>query len=307
MITRLFKDKSFRLSGILTFLFFTTGFILLHYGLINYGVAFFVLLPIVLGISIGALPNKKWALYGSIISLVIFLLLLLAGQLEGFICVIMTLPIIIPLLFIGAIMTHLFKKYNEIKGTDKLKILLIPFLPFLFGGVVEKQVTKNTKKIIEVQSEIVLPYSAMEVYNAIKSVDTLFAEKPFLMKIDLPVPLKCVVDKEEVGGIRTCYFEGGKIVEKITELEKGKILKMDVIDYQLTGRKWLGFVEAVYMFDSLDLHKSKLTRITTYTSELRPRIYWEPLERLGIKQEHEYVFNNLLRDLKKSKTGNKNH
>jgi hypothetical protein len=252
----------------------------------------------VLGISIGALPDKKWALYGSIISLVIFLLLLLAGELEGFLCVILTLPIIIPLLFLGAVITHLIKKYKEIKGTDNLKILLIPFLPFLFGGLIEKEVTKNTKEVIEVRSEIVLPYSAMEVYSAIKSVDTLIAEKTFLMKFDLPVPLKCELEKEEVGGIRTCYFEGGKIVEKITELEQGKILKMDVVDYQLTGRKWLGFVEAVYIFDSLDQHKSKLTRITTYTSELKPRIYWEPLERLGIRQEHEYVFNNLLRDLK---------
>jgi hypothetical protein len=72
---------------------------------------------------------------------------------------------------------------------------------------------------------------------------------------------------------------------------------MDVIDYQLTGRKWLGFNEAIYLFDELENGQSKMTRITTYTSELYPRFYWEPLEKIGIEQEHEYVFRNLVKDL----------
>ena len=37
----------------------------------------------------------------------------------------------------------------------------------------------------------------MEVYDAIKSVDTLNAEKPFLMKLDLPIPQKCILEEEK--------------------------------------------------------------------------------------------------------------
>jgi len=74
---------------------------------------------------------------------------------------------------------------------------------------------------------------------------------------------------------------------------------MDVIDYQLTGRKWLGFKEAIYLFDKLANGYTKLSRITTYTSELYPRFYWRPLEEIGIEQEHQYVFDNLKKDLKK--------
>jgi len=82
------------------------------------------------------------------------------------------------------------------------------------------------------------------------------------------------------------------------ELERGKILKMVVTDYQLTGRKWLGFKEAICLFDKVSDNKTKLTRITTYTSELRPRVYWQLLEEIGIQQEHDYVFRNLEKDLK---------
>jgi hypothetical protein len=108
---------------------------------------------------------------------------------------------------------------------------------------------------------------------------------------------------------RTCYFKcgnfsqrdfgGGTITERITEIERGKVLKMDVIDYNLVGWKWLGFKEAIYYFEKAGEKSCRLIRITTYTSELSPRFYWEPLEKIGIRQEHDYVFNNLDKDLKR--------
>lgn len=271
------KDRSFRLSVILTFIFMTVGFISLHYGYSDYGWVLFVLLPVVLGLSIGALPSKRLAYAGLVITVIVFLIGLVTLGLEGYICIIMTLPIVLPFMFLGSIITHLVKRYDKLKMTDKAPVLFLPLIIFLFGSPIEKLIIINKEKVVEVKSEIILPYSNMQVYDAIKSVDTLIAELPFLMKIDLPVPQKCILEKEEVGGLRTCYFSGGKIVERITALKKGKILKMDVIKYELTGRKWLGFKEAIYIFDSLGVNECKMTRITTYTSSLRPRVYWEPL------------------------------
>jgi hypothetical protein len=177
---------------------------------------------------------------------------------------------------------------------------LLPFLIFVLAVPLERALSSDLDTIVEVRSEILLPYTPLQVFDAIKSVDTLIAEKPFLMKLDLPIPQKCILEKEEVGALRICYFEGGRIIERVTEYNPGVSLKMDVIDYELTGRNWLGFKEAIYLFEAIGTDSCKMTRITTYTSELYPRIYWEPLERIGIEQEHEYVFNNLERDLSNS-------
>ena len=290
--------KEFVISIIISLTFLSLGFVLLHYQLIWYGISFFIFLPFALGYILGKSSIKAASFLGLIISFVAFCILLLIGQLEGMVCVLMAMPLIIGAVAFGVLIKYLIKKVTDKDNKQNLlKSSILPLCLFLVFGFAEKELRKNDNNVIEIKSEIILPYSALQVYETIKSVDTLDTEKPFLMKLDLPIPKKCILEDEKVGGIRTCYFEGGKIVEKITKLEKGKILKMDVIDYQLTGRKWLGFNQAIYLFNDLKNGQTKMTRITTYTSALYPRFYWQPLEKIGIEQEHEYVFSNLKKDL----------
>ncbi len=131
---RMLKDRSFQLSIMLTFIFFGTGIAFLFLGLANYSWILFILLPIVLGISIGAMPNKKYTLYGAVIAAVIFLAGLYIPGLSGLLCIVMALPIIVPLIFLGYIIMHLVKRYRQISGTNRLPVLLLPLIPFLIAG-----------------------------------------------------------------------------------------------------------------------------------------------------------------------------
>jgi hypothetical protein len=296
---RILKDRSFKLSIVLTLVFLGTGSAFLHFGVSDYGWVFFVLLPIVLGISLGALPSRKWAYFGGMVAIIFFLALLLIGEMEGFICILMALPIVVPLIFLGSVVVHLVKRYRQIRSTDRLPLLLLPLIPFLFGAPLERLLKSPEEQVAEIRTERVYPYSPLQVYDAIKSVDTMVADKPLLMKLDLPIPYKCVLEKEAVGGLRTCYFSGGTITERITVLEKARVLRMAIIGYRLTGARWLGFKEAIYYFDPVGRDSCKMTRVTTYTSALTPRFYWRPFEKWGIAEEHEYVFDNLYNDLKR--------
>lgn len=302
------KDKSFQLSIILTTIFIGTGIAFLFLGLVDYSWILFILLPVVLGLAIGTMKVRKYALQGTMITTILLLIALYIPGLSGVICIVMAIGLVVPFIFLGYVIARLAKRYREIKDTNRLSLLVLPLIPFLIAAPAEHFFKTDKQAVIEVKTEKVFNYTPEQVFDAIKSVDTLDAEKPLLMKFDLPIPTKCILEKEEVGALRTCYFKGGRlsnadfgggtITEKVTQLEKGKVLKMDVIDYNLIGRKWLGFKEAIYYFDKMGDSSCKLTRITTYTSVLTPRFYWQPIEEIGIKQEHDYVFNNLEKDLK---------
>jgi hypothetical protein len=306
---KILRDESFRLSIILTIIFIGTGIVFLLAGLSDYSWVLFGLLPIVLGIAIGSMKAKKYAVWGAVITTVLLLIGIYIPGLSGVICIVMAIIIVVPFIFLGYVVTVLVKRYWEIKGTDKLSLLILPLIPFLIAAPLEHFVRHDKEAIIEVRTERIFNYTPDQVYDAIKSVDTLDAEKPLLLKFDLPIPTKCILQKEEVGALRTCYFKGGRlsnadfgggtITERVTQLKRGEVLKMDVINYNLIGRKWLGFKQAIYYFEPVGNSQCKLTRVTTYTSVLTPRFYWEPMEKLGVRQEHDYVFNNLEKDLKR--------
>jgi hypothetical protein len=295
------RGKQFFVTILLTTLLSSAGFALFHFGLIGYGYTFFILIPICIGYFLGL--KLDWGIsfvIALIIGLVCFFYLLIIAQLEWTFCIIILLPLFVPLIILGIWIGYLLKKYLQgNKKTDTLKFNLYPILILLFSGTIE-HFFSNKFDYARAESTIYLPYDKETVYDYIKSVDTLDSKKPLLMKLGLSVPQKCILEKEEVGAKRTCHFEKGTIEEKVTDIRKGEIIRMEVTKYNLPGMQWLKFEEAAYLFTQKNGF-TKLTRITTYRSQLKPRIYWNFWEKMAIKAQHEYVLNDLKRRLEREK------
>jgi hypothetical protein len=62
----------------------------------------------------------------------------------------------------------------------------------------------------------------------------------------------------------------------------------------MPGRHWLGFEYSSYEL-AAEGDKTVLTRTTVITSNLAPAAYWRVFERMGVEQEHEYIFRDLER------------
>ena len=119
--------KEFVISIIISLTFLSLGFALLHYELIGYGLSFFVFLPFALGYVLGKSTIKTISLWGLIISLAIFFVLLLAGGLEGMVCVLMAMPLIMISVALGAFVKHQIKKYrNSDKQDNLIKSSVLP-------------------------------------------------------------------------------------------------------------------------------------------------------------------------------------
>lgn len=292
------NTTNFFVTALLTISLSSSGFALLHFNLIGYGYTFFLLVPLCIGYFLGKKPTwKTSSIFAVLLGLVAFFYLVITAQLEGLFCIVTLLPLIMVLIFLGAWLGWGIREglKNKDSKNNELKLAMCPLLILLFSGTIEHYFSEKYD-YNKVDSQMFLPYSKEIVFDYIKLVDTLDSNRPLLFKLGLSVPQKCILENETVGAKRTCYFKEGTIEEKVTEIKRGEILRMDVIKYGLPGRKWLKFQEAIYLFEPKD-KGTIITRITSYKTELKPRFYWKFWEEKAIEAEHEYVLEDLRRRL----------
>ncbi len=262
--------------------------------LVDYGYTFFILFPLFLGFSIGTLFSKGLQILYLTAGIVIGSSALLVFGIEGFVCVLMLLPIFIFTVWLGYFISKKIGiKVN--KDPERLAISILPLVILLVAGKIEKVIDLEPEKV-EIETRQVLDYDPEILFQKVKSMEKLDAKKSILMKLGLPTPIRCELESDTIGSLRHCIFKNGEIVTQITKYESGVILEMEVVDYTLTGRHWFEFIDASYAFES-NGENTRITRTSSYKSILRPRWYWEPLERYGIDKEHEFVLNSLKKNI----------
>lgn len=280
---------------ILTAVILLIGFVLMQINFVDYGYAFFILFPLFLGFAIGTLFKNGFQILYLTIGIVVGSLALLMFGIEGFVCVLMLLPIFIFSVWLGYFISKRLKMKVD-SDTQKVMVSVLPLIVLLGAGHLEKMIDLEPQKI-EIVSSKLLDYTPEIVFDEVKAMEKLDAEKSLLMKLGLPTPIRCELKADTVGALRHCIFENGAIIAQLTKYEKGKILEMNVVDYTLTGRHWFKFIDANYTFEESE-GKTKITRTSSYTSILKPRWYWEPLEKYGIEKEHEFVLSSLKKNIK---------
>ena len=207
-------NKSFKTSFIVGISFMSIGLVLSLTGFSNMGMALFFFMPLAIGISSGILPDTKQAIYGVLLSLGVFLLF---TAIEGLVCIIMALPIILFAVGLGWAVGKIFRQMWKKKDEVNLKLSFSPIIIIAIAYFFEV-FSGSTMVPAAVSSTVLLNASPSEVYNAIIEVDTVNVDLNLLQKLGLPIPRKCTLTKEKVGGLRICDFEECQIFETITEI-----------------------------------------------------------------------------------------
>ncbi|MFN2481212.1 MAG: hypothetical protein ABR554_07080 [Pyrinomonadaceae bacterium] len=285
-------------AGLLTGVGFGLGgFFLLRDNTGSMGSVLFLLLPSVAGFAAAAItPRPKVVPASLIVALGICLIILLLTGAEGVVCVLMALPLIAVGVTIGALCGLLFREHVILRAdsprTFEVSILaLAPLL--LIGADAAEQPYRRVVREETFVTTVALDAPTEAVWEKIKNVESLSADKPFLLRIGLPVPVSCKMEGEGVGRKRTCYFENGYIEERVAEWQPPSSMKLDITESTLPGRHWLKFKNAAYELRREGESRTLLFRQTTITSRLHPAWYWRPLENMGVQAEHGYLFADL--------------
>ena len=133
-MTAILKDKGFQLSIIVTTIFIGTGIAFLFFGLVDYSWILFGLLPVVLGVAIGTMKVRKYALWGAVITTILLLIGIYIPGLSGVICIVMVIGLIVPFIFLGYVTARLVNRYRLLKETNRLSVLVLPLIPFLIAA-----------------------------------------------------------------------------------------------------------------------------------------------------------------------------
>lgn len=149
------KRQSLRYGWQLAVLYFAVGFAFFMAEIAFYGPTLFIALPMIVGLSAGFLPNKKYGLIGAYVGLGAFFIILIAGHFEGLACLIYTLPFALGIIFAGWIIASYFKNRAD-KKSNTLKFFILPFFFFGSSAIIEN-IVGNSKVEDEVSTSMYLP------------------------------------------------------------------------------------------------------------------------------------------------------
>lgn len=262
----------------------------------------FLLVPFAAGVAITAVSHDVERISAAaLLATVGSLAILIAMKMETPVCALMAFPLLFVGLLIGvglgyAIGCSFRKLRGRFGGSDATftSIILLAMPLLIFAGhrlEVSNPIQARRQTVI---STIRIPGEPSQVWAELQSFDSLSGDKPFLMYVGLPIPVRCVLEGIGRGAKRTCYFDHGYIQETVVEWSSPNMMLLSIDRTNMPGRHWLGFENARY-----DLRReggeTVLTRSTTIISYLYPAWYWGPLERWGVQSEHGYIFSDLAR------------
>lgn len=268
------------------------------------GAVLFLLLPTATGIATALFVNgRKLILASLLMGAIISIGVLFAAGEEGWVCVLMSTPLILVALAIGVVIGWVVR-WRLKKSEDYqrlLSLLIVGLLPLLLMGAKSaEEPSRRTLRENTIEARLVVDASPERTWEQLKSIDKVTSKKGLLMTIGLPVPVSCKMEGEGVGAKRTCYFEQGQIEERVTEWDPPKSMKFEITNFDVPGRPWLSFKDASYeLFE--ENGKTVIVRRTTILSRLSPVFYWSRMEKIGVDTEHEFLFDELGRRLNGAK------
>lgn len=289
--------------GVLTATVFGLGGFLLAYNDIGQmGAVLFLLVPLVTGFATALVTRRLEILLASLFMAALFCtaILVILG-LEGWVCVLMSAPLIVVGLTAGALLGVLARRLTKEWRQERLAMfLMLGVLPFFLIGADRIEKSQWSPRAETITYTLVTDASREKAWEQLKTFDRIEGKKGFLMTIGLPVPVSCTMTGEGVGATRTCYFEQGHIEERVTEWNPPSSMKFEITTFDVPGRPWLSFKDASYELTT-ENGRTTITRKTTIVSRLSPAWYWRPLEKIGVDTEHEYIFEEVKRKIEAAK------
>jgi hypothetical protein len=274
----------------------------------EYGWTVFLVIPFIIGFLPAFINgklseiSKRESYQLSFLTLGIVLIGLLVFALEGMICIVMSLPLIALLVWLGS---YLGFKANAGKWTNlanpTIGLFIICISSMSFDYIYEPE------NLIQVKTKVVVNSSIENVWENVVTFEKIDKPTDWIFKTGISYPTDAKIKGTGVGAIRYCNFTTGCFVEPITMWNEPNLLQFDVIEQPIPMNEFNPFwdIHPPHLDGYFNSYKGqfKLTKIgdnqtelegtTWYKVDITPEIYWETWSDFIIHRIHKRVLNHI--------------
>jgi hypothetical protein len=274
-----------------------------------YGVALFVLLPFALGFVVTSavghnrpLGGGDAALCSSIVVLVVGLALLFVA-IEGALCLIMALPIALPLSILGGLAARAMQGHAVAQGP----LAMLLFFGVSPAGVDVEHAIAPKPSLFAVTTGIEIEAPVERIWQTVLQPAVLRKPVSLVFRAGVAYPRASHIEGSGPLAIRYCDFSTGKLVEPVLIWDEPRQLRFRVASNPLPMEEWSpyakihpphleGFLvsrQGEFRLTALSSGRTRLEAATWYQHNLWPEQYWRWWSDAIIHEVHGMVLENI--------------
>jgi hypothetical protein len=238
-----------------------------------------------------------------------FIAVLLLCNLEGIVCVLMALPIAVPLAAMGVGIGHAMLYGSTLlcnsQGARRLVILLGAAI--LLGGMTVEPQLLDHPPLRKVVTAVEVRGDIQDVWDTVIAFPEITAPPTGILAWGIAYPIAAEIEGSGVGAIRRCRFNTGDFVEPITAWEEPYRLAFDVTENPVPMTE-IGLYDSVdpphlhgfmisergqFRLQELPDGRVLLEGTTWYHHDLWPNFYWGFLSDQIIHRIHLRVLDHI--------------
>ena len=281
--------------------------------LLNYGVGLFIALPFCLGFLSVLIYNSDGTKSSlrcvgvAALSVVIPGVALLTFAMEGLGCLLMALPLALPLACLGgAIAWSIQDGIGARQGTAAVLILLIFYPPAVMCA---EYVAAPEPPLLAVRSAVDIDAPPEAVWRYVVSFADLPEPTEWIFHTGIAYPIRARIEGSGPGAIRRCEFSTGPFVEPIEVWDEPRLLQFAVTQNPAPMEEWTPYTnvhpkhldnflvsrKGQFLLTPLPGGRTRLEGTTWYTHNLWPAGYWQVWSDFIIHRIHDRVLVHIKR------------
>jgi hypothetical protein len=277
----------------------------------RYGWGLFVAVPFAMGLGAALIyglraPRRLWDCVGvACLSVTILGLLLLGLAVEGLFCLLMAMPLALPLAAFGGACGYFMRRRHWLN--ERAPVFLCILLCFVPSAQWLEQKAAARPEVFVVRSSIDIHASPEVVWKQVVAFTEIGPPTEWMFRAGVAYPMRAEMVGTGVGAERHCVFSTGAFVEPIEVWDEPHRLKFSVSSNPSPLNEWTpyGHIETPhlhgylvsqggqFLLTPLPDGGTRLEGTTWYQHGLRPSSYWRLWSDAIIHQIHMRVLRHI--------------